>query len=157
MGKKNIRNYLASNEFFSKLDKEFVEFAVQHAKERELTKGEMLFRQGQSADKFHLLITGRVVVEIPSVYGPSLELQNLGEGQVLGWSWFIPPYEWHFQARAEEDSTVIEFDGRALREHCEEDKEFGYELLKRVSELMSERLTAARRRMMDEFSPTGFA
>jgi hypothetical protein len=56
-----------------------------------------------------------------------------------------------------EDSDLLEFDGRALLVRCEEDPEFGYALIKKFAALMSERLDAARQKMMDEWNPPGFA
>ena len=117
----------------------------------------MLFRQGKPADKFYLLQSGQVSVQVPALVGPVLEVQRIGDGQILGWSWMIPPYKWNFQARVEADSMFLEFDGRAVLARCEQDSKFGYELLKRFAALMSERLEAARQKMMDEWNPPGFA
>jgi CRP/FNR family transcriptional regulator, cyclic AMP receptor protein len=100
---------------------------------------------------------GHISVQVPALIGPVLEIQSLGEDQILGWSWLIPPYRWHFMARADEDSEVLEFDGSAILAHCEEDPNFGYQLLKRFAALMSERLDAARQKMMDQWNPPGFA
>ncbi len=157
MTKAAIQKTLAENPFFSQLDDDAVAFLVNHARERKIGQGEVIFRQGEHADKFYLVRSGRITVEIPAVYGPSLEIQNLGAGEVLGWSWLIDPYKWDFQARVEEDTDLLEFDGAAVLENCEKNHNFGYEILKQFTELMSERLTGARRRMMDTFSPTGFA
>ncbi len=157
MTKAAIQKTLADNPFFSQLDDDAVAFLVDHAKERKLGQGEVIFRHGEHADKFYLVRTGRITVEIPAVYGPSLEIQNLGAGEVLGWSWLIDPYKWDFQARVVEDADLLEFDGAAVLENCEKNHNFGYEILKQFTELMSERLTGARQRMMDSFSPTGFA
>ena len=96
-------------------------------------------------------------MQIPAVMGPSIEVQILSNNQVLGWSWLISPYQWHFQARAEEDCELLEFDGAALLAICEQDPKFGYQLLKRFAALMSERLDASRQKMMDEWNPAGFA
>ena len=63
----------------------------------------------------------------------------------------------HWVARAVEDTDVLEFDGNALLKRCEEDPKFGYELFKRFTALMSERLEAARQKMMDQWNPPGFA
>ena len=84
-------------------------------------------------------------------------MQIVGEDQLLGWSWLIPPYQWNFLARAVEDSELLEFDGKAILAHCEKDSKFGYELLKRFATLMSDRLNAARQKLMDQWDPPGFA
>ena len=104
-----------------------------------------------------LEVVPSVSVEVVAIEGPALELQSLGPGTVVGWSWLIPPYKWSFQARVTAPGEVIEFDGAAVLDHCEDNPRFGYELLKRFSGLMSERLQFARQKMMQEWNPRGFA
>ena len=157
MSNQSIREYLSSHGFFSGLDDDFVKFLSDSARELKIEKGDVLFQQGERADKFYLLRKGQVSVQIPALMGPTLEIQTLGQDQMLGWSWLIPPFRWNFQARAMEDSELLEFDGSAILARCEEDPKFGYELLKRFASLMSERLDAARQKMMDEWNPPGFA
>jgi len=153
----SIEDYLPTHAFFSELDDSFMKFLSDSATELKIKKGDVLFRQGERADKFYLLRNGQMSVQVPALMGPTLEIQTLGEDQMLGWSWLIPPYRWNFQARALEDSDLLEFDGSAILARCEEDPKFGYELLKRFATLMSERLDAARQKMMDEWNPSGFA
>jgi CRP-like cAMP-binding protein len=157
MNKQSITDYLSRHPFFSGMDDQYIEFLADSAVETQIGAGGILFRQGAPADKFYLLQSGQVSIQVPALVGPVLEIQQLGESQLLGWSWLIPPYTWNFQARVEEDSTFLEFDGRAVLARCEEDPRFGFELLKRFAALMSERLDAARQKMMDEWNPPGFA
>ena len=157
MSDQAISNYLSGHPFFSGLDEKSIEFLSASAITRKIEGRQVLFRQGTRSDKFYLLRSGRVSVEVPALVGPVLQIQNLGEDEILGWSWLIPPYQWHFQARVEENSEIIEFDGSVILERCERDPKFGYELFKRFAGLMSERLDAARQKMIDEWNPPGFA
>ena len=157
MSKQSISDYLSSHAFFSGLDDSFMEFMVDAVGELSIEKNHILFRQGERADKFYLIRNGQVSVQVPAIMGPTLEIQSLGENQLLGWSWLMPPYRWNFQARAVVDSDLLEFDGSAILARCEQDPKFGYELFKRFAALMSERLDAARQKMMDEWNPPGFA
>lgn len=157
MPAKRIRNALADDPHFSDLEPSFIAYLAEHATEREFAEDETIFRVGDPADSFYLLLDGEATVEVPAIEGPQLELQALGAGAVLGWSWIIPPYRWSFQARARTPVEAIEFDGKAIREHCEQDPHFGYEILKRFSALMSERLEHARQTMIEEWRPAGFA
>ena len=150
-------DYLSTHAFFSGLSEDYVKLLSEFATEKHVDKGNVLFQQGRSADKFYLLRKGQVSVQVPALVGPPLELQLLGENQMLGWSWLIPPYRWNFLARAVEDSELIEFDGTAILARCEEDPKFGYELFKRFTALMSERIDSARQKMMDQWNPPGFA
>ena len=157
MSKQSTEDYLSTHTFFSGLDDSYRKFLSNSATELQINKGGVLFKQGDRADKFYLLRKGQVSVQVPALMGPSLEIQTLGEDQVLGWSWLIPPYRWNFLARAMEDSELLEFDGGAILARCEEDPIFGYELFKCFAALMSERLGAARQKMMDQWDPPGFA
>mgnify|MGYP002624557631 CR=1 FL=1 len=74
-------------------------------------------------------------------------IQTLGAGELLGWSWLIPPYHWHFNAMVVENVSVLEFDGQRIRQKCDADHDFGYELLKRVALTIGRRLRATRTRL----------
>ncbi len=80
---------------------------------------------------------------------PPLVLQTVGAGDILGWSWLIPPYHWMFDAVALEPTRTIALDGRCLRGKCEADRVLGYELLKRFAHIMEQRLQATRLQLLD--------
>ena len=153
----SIEDYLSTHAFFSGLNEDYLKILAGFATESQVARGNVLFQQGKPADKFYLVRKGLVSVQVPALVGPPLEMQVLGENQMLGWSWLIPPYRWNFLARAVEDSELIEFDGAAILARCEADPKFGYELFKRFTALMSERLDSARQKMMDQWNPPGFA
>ena len=152
-----IRQLLTDKGVFAGLPEGHLEVLAEHATERQLGHDEMLARQGDRAEAFYLILEGALVIEVPAIAGPRLEITRLKPGEVFGWSWLIAPYEWHFNARASGSTRVLEFDGKALLQRCEDDAEFGYPLLRRFSELMARRLDAAQRKMMDQWSPPGFA
>jgi len=114
-------------------------------------KGEFLFREGEQADTFYFVRHGKVAVEsyVPQK-GPII-IQTRGEGEVLGWSWLVPPYKWHFDARAQELTRAIALDGKCLRTKCEEDHDFGYEMMKRFTLIIAQRLDATRLQLMDVY------
>jgi CRP-like cAMP-binding protein len=157
MTKDSIERRVAMSGFFSGLPSDFVAFLADHAKVRRLEMDEVLFHYGEPADRFYVVESGHVTVEVAAISGPALELQDLGPGAALGWSWLIAPHAWSFQARAKTAVGLLEFDGHAVLAHCEEDPRFGYEVLKRFAALMSERLNFARRKMMEAWNPPGFA
>jgi CRP-like cAMP-binding protein len=157
METRTIETYLSEDPFFSGLDPEDLAFLAGHAATQRLENDEILFNYGEPAKRFYVIRRGQLSVEVAAIQGPALELQRLGPGAVVGWSWLIPPYQWSFQARARVPTEVLAFDGKAVLERCERDPRFGYALLKRFSGLMSERLHFARRKMMDEWNPPGFA
>ena len=131
MDNQSTAEYLSAHEFFSEFSDDVLKFLCECSSTREIKKGQILFRQGEHADKFYVVRKGRMSIQIPAIMGPILEIQSLGKDEVLGWSWLISPYQWNFQTKAEEDSELLQFDGAAILARCEQDPKFGYELLKK--------------------------
>lgn len=157
LNQKDRVEYLKSHTIFSDLKVKHIEILAKHCKKQTFAVGDLLFKQQDPAETFFILLVGSVQVEVPAIQGPALPVQELGPDEVLGWSWLIPPYRWNFEAKADQDCEVLVFDGKALLAYCEEHNDFGYELIKRFSGLMSQRLQAARIRMMDNWAPAGWA
>ena len=157
MSNHSINDYLLAHEFFSGFSDDLLQFLCECSSTHEIKTGQILFQQGESADKFYVVRTGRISLQMPAIMGPVLEIQTVDNDQVLGWSWLIAPYKWNFQTIAEEDTELLQFDGAAILARCEQEPQFGFELLKKFAALMSVGLTAARQKMMDEWNPAGFA
>ena len=149
---RTLEGVLAGHPFFSGMDPRYLELAVGCAANVRFNAGELIFRQGHEAEHFYLIRAGKVALEIPALGRGSLTIQTLGAGQVLGWSWLVPPYNWRFDGRAAEVTRAIVFDGKCLREKCEADHELGYELQKRVIAILGEHLDATRFRLLDVYS-----
>jgi CRP/FNR family transcriptional regulator, cyclic AMP receptor protein len=111
--------------------------------------GELLLREGDPANRFYLILRGKVSVESYAPDSGATPIQTVGGGEVLGWSWLFPPYYWHFSARAVELTEAVFFYGTPLRDECEADHDLGYELLKRMAEVMMKRLQATRRQLLN--------
>ena len=117
--------------------------------------GERLLREGDPADEFFLIRRGAVAVETDVPGRGPVTLETLEPGELLGWSWLVPPYRSAFGARALEDVHVIVLDGACLRGKCDDDKELGYELMKRFAQVMIDRLQHARVRLLDVYGGVG--
>jgi cAMP-binding proteins - catabolite gene activator and regulatory subunit of cAMP-dependent protein kinases len=111
-------------------------------------KGQIILREGEPANRFYLIESGKVVLESGEKSGNPLIIETIGAGDLLGWSWMFPPYVWNFTARATESTDAIFFYGTILREYCERDPSLGYELFKRMAPIMLRRLQAARKKML---------
>jgi CRP/FNR family transcriptional regulator, cyclic AMP receptor protein len=111
-------------------------------------KGQTILREGEMANRFYLIESGKVVLESGEGFGEPVIIETIGAGDLLGWSWMFPPYVWHFTARAAEPTNAIFFYGTILREYCERDHSLGYELFKRMTPVMMKRLQSARRKML---------
>ena len=114
-------------------------------------EGEFIIREGQPANHFYFIRHGLVQIETHVPQKGPLVIRTRHAGEVLGWSWMVPPYRWHFDARACEQTRAIAMDGKCLREKCETDHALGYEIMKRFSLIIAERLEATRLQLMDVY------
>jgi CRP-like cAMP-binding protein len=113
--------------------------------------GQFLFREDDDADSFYFIREGKIVIETNVPPKGAIAIQTREAGEVAGWSWMIPPYKWHFDARAVELTRAITLDGKCLRGKCEDDHDLGYELMKRFSVLIAQRLEATRIQLLDVY------
>ena len=118
-------------------------------------QGELLFRESEPADTFYVVRLGRVALELHTPERGGLVIDTVEPHEVVGWSWLFEPYRWHFDARAATAVRAIVFDGACLRGKCEDDKELGYELMKRFGQVMIDRLQHARVRLLDVYGGVG--
>jgi CRP-like cAMP-binding protein len=109
-----------------------------------------IFREGEEANTFLVLRQGEVAVEVFTAERGPVRIETLGVGDLLGWSWLVPPYRWHFDVRAVEMTRAIALDARCLRQKCEEDHDLGYQLFKRFSHVIEQRLQATRLQLLEQ-------
>jgi CRP-like cAMP-binding protein len=140
---------LASQPFLKGMSKQQLEILLENSMGAEFKADERIINEGGPANRFYLILQGRVDLESPVMGGEGIHIQTLGAGDVLGWSWLYPPYLWHFDARAVTPTKAIFFYGTRLRELCDENHDLGFELMKRVSEIVIRRLQATRRELAE--------
>ena len=114
--------------------------------------GEQLLREGDPADEFFLIRRGAVAVDTAVPGRGAVTLETLGPGEILGWSWLVPPYRSAFGARALDSVHVIALDGACLRGKCERDQALGFDLLKVVATVFVRRLEETRMRLLDLYA-----
>lgn len=151
MNAKEMVKALSGHGFLTGLPSGQIQTLSQLARLQTYSAGSWLLREGQPADAFHLLHLGRVAVELHSPEKGVLRIQTLGPGDVVGWSWLLPPYRWHFDVRALEAAHAYSLNAEALRQACEADHDLGFELLKRLLGVVSGRLSATRLQLLDVF------
>jgi CRP/FNR family transcriptional regulator, cyclic AMP receptor protein len=113
--------------------------------------GEQLMREGDPADTFYVIRRGSVAIEtfVPPAGAETIE--TLHDGDLLGWSWLVPPYRVAFDARALTETHAIAFDGACLRRKLDADPALGYVLLRLFAAVIVERLQGTRLRLLDVY------
>ena len=149
MTRHEIDELLAAVPVMAGLDDAYLELISGCGSIRAFAEGDRLFKEGQPADSFFVIRHGRVALEIFVPGRGEVTVATIGPGEIAGWSWLVPPYEWHLDARALERGSAIQFDGACLRGKCEEDSALGYEVMKRFAAVLLQRLQQTRVQMLD--------
>jgi CRP-like cAMP-binding protein len=152
---KTLEAMLAEHPFFLELDPGHLHLIVHRASEDTFGEQEYIFSEGEKAGKFYAILKGKVVLEAFAAQRGQIPIETLAGGEVLGWSWLFPPYRWQFSARVVEPTQVIVMDGVYLRDKAEEDHDLGYELEKRMAQVIIQRLQATRRQLLDVYGSYG--
>jgi CRP-like cAMP-binding protein len=147
----NLERVLVEHPFLAGMEPRHIQLLVGCASNVVFRPDEFIFREGEEANSFYFIRHGKVSIETYVPQKGTVAIQTREEGEILGWSWLVPPYNWHFDARAVELVRAIALDGKCLRDKCEKDHDLGYELMKRFTLIIAERLEATRLQLMDVY------
>lgn len=147
-----LERIIREHPFFSDLASPYADLITGCASNVRFDAGAYIFREGGEANEFYLIRSGKVALEIFPPHRKPIVLATTAEGEILGWSWLLPPYQWKFNARAMEATRAIALDGKCLRTKCEANHDLGYELLKRFAQVIEQRLESTRLQLLDVYS-----
>ncbi|WP_119419740.1 Crp/Fnr family transcriptional regulator [Desertibaculum subflavum] len=142
---------LREHPFFAGLEEDFCQLVCGCARNVRFDAGQHLFREGEPASEFFLIRQGRVALEIRAPGRGAITFQTVGEGEIVGVSWLIPPYRWTYDAKALEVVRAIGINATCLRDKSESDHDLGYELMKRFVPVLVQRLQATRLQILDVY------
>jgi CRP-like cAMP-binding protein len=146
-----LKLILTEHPFLKGLAPQHVELLVGCASNVRFDPGTFIFREGEAANSFYIIRQGKAAVEIHAPGRGPIIIETLEDGDVLGWSWLVPPYQWHFDSRAISLTRAIALDGACLRKKLEEDHDLGYQMMKRFTKLMVDRLEAMSLQLMNVY------
>ncbi|MFF8729265.1 Crp/Fnr family transcriptional regulator [Streptomyces sp. NPDC015171] len=137
------------------LEPVYREQLMRTAREVSFADGVRLFEEGRRADRFWIVRTGTVALDLRVPGRRSAVIDSLGHGELIGWSWHFPPYLWHLGAEAVSPVRAWEFDAGTVRSLCAEDPGFGRAIAVWVGRVVAQRLHASRVRLLDLYGPYG--
>jgi CRP/FNR family cyclic AMP-dependent transcriptional regulator len=146
---KTLDTVIAESPVFSGLTQEQLEFIAGCAQNVHFDAGQKIAEQGDPEDSFYLIRVGEVALDIDVPNRNPVRVDTVEPGQVLGWSWLIPPYRWNYDVTAMELVRAVSFDGACIRDKCATDPALGYDLLTRFAQVIVGRLQATRLRLID--------
>lgn len=148
---RGLESILREIPFFADLDDEHARLVAGCARNCRFEAGQYLFHEGDAANEFFLIRKGKVALDVVAPGQEPIVFSTLGQDEVVGASWLVPPYRWMFDARALHPTHALGIDAACLRRKCDEDHDFGYMMMKRFLPVFVKRLHATRLQMFDVY------
>jgi len=153
MSKAAVLEALRQHPFTHDMEEAWKEALAEMARLQTYPPDALLLREGRAADAFFLIVDGLVAIEMFVPERGTLRLQTVSAGEVVGWSWALPPYRWEFDARALAETTAVVLDAAALRARMGQDHALAAWILGRLLSVVAGRLKAARLQVLDLYAP----
>lgn len=126
---------------------------MSQAREVNFREGARIFEEGARAESFWIVRSGTVTLQVPLTGRRPAPVENLGPGELVGWSWLFPPYVWQLSAEAMTPVRAYEFDGMRVRMLMDSDPAFGSAVGHWVGRVLALRLQQTRTRLLDLYAP----
>lgn len=146
-----LDDILAGHPVFKDFDKETIDLLVGCARNEHFPHGQTIYREGDAADKVYLIREGDIAVEISTAHHEPIIVETLRAGDVLGWSWMVPPYTHMSDARALNDVRAISLDAACMRNKAEQTPALGYQMFRHFVPHMATRFRALRMQLLDVY------
>ncbi|WP_415949460.1 Crp/Fnr family transcriptional regulator [Streptomyces sp. KLOTTS4A1] len=145
----------ATPRFAQALSAEHRDRLMRIAREVAFPQDARLFKEGGRADRFWVVRSGTVALDLSVPGRRPAVVERLGFGELVGWSWMFSPYVWKLGATAASPVRAYEFDAADVRALCAEDPEFGQAVCRWVGAVLAHRLHSTRTRLLDLYAPYG--
>ncbi|WFB34743.1 cyclic nucleotide-binding domain-containing protein [Kiritimatiellota bacterium B12222] len=142
--------FLKEHPVFQRLSEVYLHQLAEHMEVISVDAGEYLFSEGSTAMNFYIVMEGTVDLYATLSTDEEQWVQMIDVGELIGWSWLVPPYHWAFSAKTRDGAMLMKFDASAIRELCDRDPAFGYGTMKQICALMLGRLHTIRNQMGEQ-------
>jgi CRP/FNR family cyclic AMP-dependent transcriptional regulator len=118
--------------------------------EETFSQGDVIFREGEGADKLHFLLEGEIVLKVKLTSRPeSISVSVVNQRfESFGWSGIVPPYHYTASAICEADCKVLTIPGEGFMNVLSENPAAGFIVMQRLTELIASRLRNSRQALL---------
>ncbi|HEY44947.1 MAG TPA: Crp/Fnr family transcriptional regulator [Anaerolineae bacterium] len=144
-----FKETLESIPLFQGLKSEDLNLLSERLESDSFSEGEIIFGQGDRADRLYVLISGQVAIQFKPEDGDTITVTEIKEGGVFGWSSALGRKTYTSCAVCLEESEALSVLGDELRELCETHPETGVIILERLAEVIAARLRNAHAHVVE--------
>jgi CRP-like cAMP-binding protein len=130
---------MIGHELFQFLRPDQVRAISEAAEEVSLQAGDTVFRRGDPADYFFIVLEGQVALRLPPKKGMSVLIDEVGRGAVFGSCICFQIDSYTLTALCTEDSRLIKIRADSLKKLMDEDPVMGYAVQTLISRIYFKR------------------
>jgi CRP-like cAMP-binding protein len=141
---------LSQFSLFSGLPDSLLEEIAAISREAAFKKGELVFREGERADKLHFLLDGGIVLRVNLTSRPESVTVSFVSSpfQSFGWSGVVPPYHYTASAECDADSNLLIISAEPFMKLLEQNPESGFKVMQRITVIIADRLRNSRQALL---------
>ncbi len=145
--KGGIGMYFQQTDLLQGLNKDFIRRFMEIAERESHRTGHQLYREGDRARDFYVLLKGRVKLTIGEI-GHTVNIVDRA-GEVFGWSNLIGRESYAASAECKDNTTLLRIDARKLDSLMETDAPSGVMFFRRLAGSLGNRLLQTYRFLPD--------
>jgi CRP-like cAMP-binding protein len=135
---------------FRNLPEELLDKVAALGEEETFSQGDIIFREGEQADKMHFLLGGEIVLKVKLTSRPeSISVSVVSQKfESFGWSGIVPPYHYTASAICEANCKILTIPGEKFMKVLSENPAAGFTVMQRLTELIASRLRNSRQALL---------
>ncbi len=114
--------------------------------------GAIVMHEGAPVDSLGVVVDGRLAIRLNVPGRGVVTVLTVEPGDFIGWSALVPPYRATSTIVALEATSVVTFEGAALRAALDGDPALAALVYRRVLDAVARRLAATRTQLLDLFA-----
>jgi CRP-like cAMP-binding protein len=145
----DVESTLARCELFEPLSESQIAALADHCRMVTLREGEALFDQDTVAHSLFVVAGGRLAIRLATPAGRVIEVVEVGQYAISGWSSLVAPHIYVADASALEESTVLAISADEVEDILLREPAAGYQVMKKLAGLISKRLREMKEELIE--------
>ena len=141
---------LAEFDLFRDVSKDTLKETAAISETIKVKKDDFVFREGEKADKLHMLVSGSILLRVKLTSRPeSVTVSFVNRPhQTLGWSGVVAPNHYTASAICEDDSELLAIPSDKFMQILDKHTDDGYKVMLRITAIISDRLRNSRQALL---------
>ena len=142
----DYKNIIRGTHLFEFVSDDVLAGMVKAANEMKFSRGDLIFNEAKEAKYLYVLLNGNISMGVSLTSKPtSVTVSVVNQpGTVFGWSSIVKPYRFTSFAQCDVDTKVLAIPGETILDLLQQDPPTAYTVMKRLAELISNRLRDSR-------------